>query len=259
MHRRLLSSGRFDVPAHLKQTFFTPLTGRCMIVGRPIWRYPLADVRQPQSEVAPLITAIRDLPSESRPFRMVSHEDATSQVFNASFFVDEPTMNSFLQWYDENALNPSGPYHECLKAPAADEVPTPETLLFGAGTSVLADTRFGEYQLGMAVRYSRYELLSAAARAEAAEEAASAEFEGRIAACMHEHGVSYFGRLVMSAGEADGPGSFLTVSRYGSLADAERGSAAVRALLAPEMEHWFVEPTRPGSHIIGTASRVLEL
>jgi hypothetical protein len=155
MHRRLLSSGRFDVPAHLKQTFFTPLTGRCMIVGRPIWRYPLADVRQPQSEVAPLITAIRDLPSESRPFRMVSHEDATGQVFNASFFVDEPTMNSFLQWYDENALNPSGPYHECLKAPAADEVPTPETLLFGAGTSVLADTRFGEYQLGSTHRPPR--------------------------------------------------------------------------------------------------------
>ena len=52
--------------------------------------------------------------------------------------------------YNENALQPSGEFYSCL-APAAadtDALPTPGTLLFGTGTSVLADTRFGEYQLG---------------------------------------------------------------------------------------------------------------
>ena len=66
------------------------------------------------------------------------------RVFNASFFDDEPSKSAFLDWLSENALQPTGVYHACLApAAAADELPTAETLLFGAGKRVLADTRFG--------------------------------------------------------------------------------------------------------------------
>jgi len=256
--RRLLCAG-FEEPAHLKQTFYTPLTNsRCMIVGRPFWRYPLAVV-PPQPDVSPLITAIRDLPSTSRPFRIVSHEDASGRVFNASVFDDAPTMQNFLEWYGEHALDATGAYHHCLKAPAADEVPTRATLLFSAGNTVLADTRFGEYQLGMAVRYSRYTLRSAEARAEVEVAAASGEFEARIAACMQEHGLAYFGRLIMSGGDEAGGGHLLTAVRYGTLADAERGTALSRELLRSELESWFVDAFSGETTIMGTASRVLEL
>ena len=52
-----------------------------------------------------------------------------------------------------------------------------------------------------------------------------------------------------------GGSTILTAARYGSLLDAERGSVAVRELLAPEMDRWFAGH----ESIIGTASRVLEL
>ena len=68
-----------------------------MIVGKPFWNYPIAVV-PPVAEVAPLITAIRALESSARPFRIVSHEDATGRVFNASFFEDQQTMAAFLEW-----------------------------------------------------------------------------------------------------------------------------------------------------------------
>ena len=116
-----------------------------------------------------------------------------------------------------------------------------------------------QYQLGMAVRYSRQVLRSAVMREEASVEAATADFEERIASLMQAYGVSYFGRLIMAeqpsgAGGEDG-GTFLTAVRYGSLEDARRGSAAVRELMAPELDRWFSSHTS----IIGTASRVLEL
>jgi len=236
-----------------------------MIIGNPFWRYPLAVV-PPEAAVAPLISAIRELDPTMRPFRIVSHEDESGRVFNASFFDTEDSMHRFLDWYGENALDRSCQYHACL-APAAAvemELPTPGTLLFGAGNNVLGDTRFGEYQLGMAVRYSRQVLRSAEMRDEAAKIASSVEFEQRIADCMSERGISYFGRLIMSCdttrecgGETSktSSGSFLTAVRYGSLEDAQRGSAASRELLAEEIDRWFVSHTS----VIGTASRVLEL
>lgn len=167
-------------------------------------------------------------------------------------------MRGWLDWYGENALSPSGEFHSCLHEAAGDSaLPTPETLLFGSGTSVLGDTRFGEYQLGMAARYSLQVLASKEMRAEALEEATSPDFEQRIADCMQTHGVSYFGRLIMTSddGNGDGGGSFLTMARYGSLADAQRGTAAVREMLAPECQRWFSSTQT----IFGTASRVLEL
>ena len=288
--RRRLCGGVFELPAHLKQSFYTPTAGgRCMIIGNPFWKYPIALV-PPEPSVAPLITAIRELDSGKRPFRIVSHEDESGRVFNASFFDDEPAMRAFLEWYGTNALDPAGEFHACLTPAAAesDALPTAGTLLFGAGTSVLADTRFGEYQvrrraagsphahrwtrvslaaharapcaaaqLGMAVRYSRQTLRSAAMRADAAEEVASAEFEQRIAECMQAHGVAYFGRLIMSEahGAGEDGGTFLTAVRYGSLDDAQRGSALAREMLAPEIGRWFSQT----SQIIGTASRVLEI
>ena len=95
---RPLCSSSFSVPPHLRQTFYTPAPpGRVMIVGKPFWNYPIAVV-PPRTEVAPLITAIRALDRSARPFRIISHEDDTGRVFNASFFDDQQTMDAFLAW-----------------------------------------------------------------------------------------------------------------------------------------------------------------
>ena len=173
MIRRLSTAALWEAPPNLVPSFYTPMKDRCVIVGKPYWSYPLA-VMPPPEKVAPLITAIRELDSSRRPFRIISHEEGSSgRVFNASFFQDENTMRSFLSWYGENALEKSGKYFGCLEPAAADPAdrPTPTSLLFGAASSVLADTRFGEYQLGMAVRYSRQVLRSAEMMEEASVEA----------------------------------------------------------------------------------------
>jgi len=240
--------------------------GRCMIVAEPFWRYAIASV-PPSPEAAPLLDAIRKLDESQRPFRIVSHETEDGLAFNASFFDSSEAMNTWLQWLSENALSPSGQFHGALKTAAKDNaLPTPSSLLFGAGTKVLTDTRFGEYQLGMAARYSRQVLRDEEMLAEATEAMMDGDFEQRIAHCMQENGVAYFGRLVMldtieerTAGTAEravGPaGSFLTVSRYGSLEDARRGTELVRQLLAPELDRWFSEHKM----IMGQVQRSLEL
>ena len=260
---RAFSSQPFQVPpAHLREqhAITTPLssTNRVMIIGNPWMRYALAKM-PPEPSVAPLVAAIRDLAPTQRPFRIVSHEEPSGRVFNAAFFDDEPTMRNWLEWLGSTALDPSGELHECLAPAAADSsaVPTLDTLLFAAATRVLADTRFGEYQLGMAARYSKYTLRAAAMAPEVAEEVASAEFEQRIADCMQAHGVDYFGRLVMDAddGGAAGGGTIISATRYGSLDDAERGTRAVREMLQRDMERWFVD----SATVMGTASRILEL
>ena len=243
------------MPGHLHESFYTPVaSGRCMIVGAPFWRYFLAVV-PPEPEVAPLITAIREL--DVRPFRIISHVDESGKVFNASFFDSSETMSRFLEWYDANALTPGGEYHSCLAsaAPAGGMLPTPDSLLFGKGVHALADTRFGEYQLGMAVRYSHYQLRDQEMLEETRREAAKPEFEERIAACMQDHAVSYFGRLIMEQPLPDGGAEILTAARYGSIDDARRGSALSRELLGPEMRRWFASH----SDLLGTATRVLEL
>ena len=260
--RRCLSTNRLSglvLPAHLKQSFITPTPpGRCMAVANPFWAYPIAVVGDggvSSSQVAPLIAAIRAAPQ--RPIRIITHEDENGRVFNASFFDDEATMKGFLQWYDENALSKDGEFHHCLQpAAAAGALPTAETLIFAAGTRILADTRFGEYQLGMAVRYTTWEPHSAEMFEEAAVGAARDEFEERIAESMNARGVSYFGRLVMAHAGDEGVGRIVTAVRYGSLDDARRGSALSRELLHPELTRWF-HPAPPT--IYGTALRVLEV
>ena len=54
---------------------------------------------------------------------------------------------------------------------------------------VEVDSRFGEYQLGMGVRYSKQVFRSDEMRAEAMAEATTAEFEERIAQRMQSEGV----------------------------------------------------------------------
>jgi len=230
-----------------------------MAIGNPFWAYPIAIVGDNAiaSQVSPLVAAIREAPQ--RPIRIITHEDESGRVFNCSFFKDEQTMHGFLDWYATNALCPDGPYHHCLQGAAADKggLPTRESLVFGSGSSVLADTRFGEYQLGMAVRYCVWQCRSAEMREEAIHAGASQELEERIAALMESKGIAYFGRLIMTDTVAPGDaGTILSAVRYGSLEDARRGTAASRAMLAPEVSRWF-EPEN--ATIIGTAQRVLEV
>jgi len=76
--------------------------------------------------------------------------------------------------------------------------------------------------------------------------------EQRIAKGMHDADVSYFGRLVMSG---DGRNEWISASRYGSIDDAHRGTAAVKTLMAPELDKWFSSY----DSVIGRAVRVLEI
>lgn len=101
--------------------------------------------------------------------------------------------------YDTHALQPTGEFHRCLTGAIAPgtQLPTGATLLFGRGGGVLDDTRFGEYQLGMAVRYSLASFRSAKEERQAAISGTSAAFEQRIADAMAREGIAYFGRLVM--------------------------------------------------------------
>ena len=56
-------------------------------------------------------------------------------------------------------------------------------------------------------------LASEEMRAEAREEASSSDFEARIAQCMQEHGVTYFGRLILEHSADGSAPEFLTASR----------------------------------------------
>jgi len=234
--------------------------GRCMIIGRPSYKYPIAVV-PPPAEVASLLAAIRKC--DCRPFRIVSHEDAAGNVFNCSFFNDEYHMRAWITWLSENALTPQSPFHACMKSAVtdADSLPTADTLLFGSGTTVLTDTRFGEYHVGMAMNFTRQVPLDAEQHAAMCDVAASSEFEHRIAKCMEESNVAYFGRLAMlerSSTEASGgaPSALITALRYGSIDDAKRGTAVVRELMRPELTQWFGNKY---DSLLGTTTQVLEL
>ena len=253
------SACEIHVPQHLHSLNLLTLPmerGRCMIVGRPAYKYPIAVV-PPPPEVAPLLSAIRAC--EVRPFRIISYVEESGKVFNCSFFNDEAHMRSWITWLSENALVDGSPYNECMRSAAADAgaLPTPATLLFGSGTEVLTDTRFGEYQAGMAINFSRQVPLDAAQHAEMCDVFSSTEFEQRIALCMQEHHVSYFGRLAMledaTAADAAGtPPALITALRYGSMDDAKRGTAVVRELMRPE-----VRRTRARALLLGAPARRL--
>jgi len=257
--RRALSTEAIHVPDHLRrfQALNMPMpTGRCMIVGQPRYHYAIAVV-PPPAEVAPLFAAIRAC--DHRPFRIVSYEDEAGKVFNCSFFNDASHMQAWLAWLDENALSSDSPYHESMVSAAA-EVPSSADLLFGKGTRVFKDTRFGEYQVGMAINFSRQVPVSDAAHADMCDVMASADFEQRIARCMQEHNVAYFGRLAMfedaDADSGGAPPALLTALRYGSIDDAKRGTAVVRELARPELSRWFNNEV---TSLLGTTTQVLEL
>lgn len=69
---------------------------------------------------------------------------------------------------------------------------------------------------------------------------------------MNSAGVSYFGRLVM---KGENGRQWISATRYGSVEDAHRGTAAVKEMLSPELAKWFVSY----QSIVGTAVRVLEM
>ena len=88
-----------------------------------------------------------------------------------------------------------------------------------------------------------------------ASDTTAASAEQRIAQGMNSAGVSYFGRLV-TRGEGSAEGhQWISATRYGSVDDAHRGTAAVKEMLSPELAKWFVSY----ESIVGTAVRVLEM
>ena len=93
------------------------------------------------------------------------------------------------------------------------------------------------------------------------EEAAAPEFEQRIARCMQEEGIAYFGRLAMVensdvTGHGSSPPALLTILRYGSPEDARRGTSAVRELMHEELTRWF---GNQHASMIGTITQCMEL
>lgn len=199
-----------------------------------------------------LLNAIREF--EHRPFRIISHVCEDGKVFNCAFFDNATCLEEYNKWFITHALSAGGAFHEPLSTAFADpaDMPTPDTWLWGCGREVLSDTRFGEYHLGMAVRYSRMVFRDAEAKREAEQAALTREFEQRIAKRMHDGGVSYFGRLVMSGEDSS---EWISATRYGSIDDAHRGTAAVQDAFGPELGAWFSSY----EYIIGRAVRVLEM
>ena len=83
-HARSLSAA-IQVPDHLKlvsQQLTLPMaSGRCMIIGQPSFKYPIA-VIPPPPEVAPLLAAIRSC--DVRPFRIISYVEESGRAFNCA-------------------------------------------------------------------------------------------------------------------------------------------------------------------------------
>jgi len=226
------------------------------IVNPFVHREPqLADALQALPAVPTLLHAIKRY--DSRPFRIISHECEDGKLFNCAFFDSKADMSAYKAWYTACALTEGGKFHGPLSTAFADQsdMPTPETWLWGSGMEVLSDSRFGEYQLGMAVRYSRMVFRDEAVKDEAERAALTTEFEQRIAKGMNGAGVSYFGRLVMRGEGSAGGHQWISATRYGSVDDAHRGTAAVKEMLSPELAKWFVSY----ESIVGTAVRVLEM
>ena len=170
------------------------------IVNPFVHREPqLADALQALPAVPTLLHAIKRY--ESRPFRIISHECEDGKLFNCAFFDSKADMSAYRDWYIECALTKGGKFHGELSTAFANQsdMPTPETWLWGTGlevgeapawqiatrlllsaaaafAQVLSDSRFGEYQLGMAVRYSRMVFRDEAAKQEAERTALTTEF-----------------------------------------------------------------------------------
>ena len=97
----LLLTPRASLPAQCRgasSALLSPVSAAtAMIVGRPLWRYPLALAR-PEPTMAPLLQAIHELPTSRRPFRIVSHEAEDGRVFNSTFFESAGHASEFLDW-----------------------------------------------------------------------------------------------------------------------------------------------------------------
>ena len=178
--------------------------------------------------------------------QLVAHTSLphNSRQFNAAYFDDDIQFQKYSSWFREHALTPGGRLHEAWKARYLDTsvLPTPESWLWGVGQKVLSDTRHGEHQLGQAHRFSRMMFRDAAAKADAEQAAVDPQFEASIARELEEEGITYYGRLVMSApaDEAGNCGGWFTKSRYGSLQDAQRGTWLIKTFLfKEEMARWF--------------------
>ena len=178
----------------------TGLSTTMTIVNPFVHREPqLADALQALPAVPTLLHAIKRY--ESRPFRIISHECEDGKLFNCAFFDSKADMSAYRDWYIECALTEGGKFHGALSTAFANQsdMPTPETWLWGTGlevgeaparqvatrlaevaaavfAQVLSDSRFGEYQLGMAVRYSRMVFRDEAAKQEAERTALTTEF-----------------------------------------------------------------------------------
>ena len=227
--------------------------GTVMTVVRPFApRSSLPEALQALPAVPALLDAIKAC--EHRPFRVISHETDGGRVFNCAFFDNVDAFVSYREWFAEHALRPGGEFYADIAQTFADRgsMPTAESWLWGTGTRILSDTRFGEYQLGMAVRYSQATFIDAAAAEDAGQRALDPAFERKIARGMQDAGVAYFGRIVM---QEEASGRWITASRYGSLEDAQRGTAAVKRIAADDISRWF----STYEYIIGTARRILEL
>ena len=169
------------------------------IVNPFVHREPqLADALQALPAVPTLLHAIKRY--DSRPFRIISHECEDGKLFNCAFFDSKADMSAYKAWYTACALTEGGKFHGPLSTAFADQsdMPTPETWLWGSGmevtkrqrgrpplrfaevaatvAQVLSDSRFGEYQLGMAVRYSRMVFRDEAVKDEAERAALTTEF-----------------------------------------------------------------------------------
>ena len=177
----------------------TGLSTTMTIVNPFVHREPqLADALQALPAVPTLLHAIKRY--DSRPFRIISHECEDGKLFNCAFFDSKADMSAYKAWYTACALTEGGKFHGPLSTAFADQsdMPTPETWLWGSGmevtkrqrgrpplrfaevaatvAQVLSDSRFGEYQLGMAVRYSRMVFRDEAVKDEAERAALTTEF-----------------------------------------------------------------------------------
>ena len=235
--RRLRVKRLLDLIRGRKTFMSTPTTASTVICITNPFEHNI-DAESAFMVPPPLIDAIRSLPKDSRPTRIVSHETDDGRAFNCAYFEDAQNFRNYRDWFAKHALSSTGSLYEVHEAAfqCATEVPNTDTWLWGLGHSTLSDTRSGEYHVGMGTRYSRMIFHDAMARVEAENTVLTPAFEERLQSGMDAAGINYLGRLVMID---ESGGGWFTTTRYGSVQDAAKGTAAVRMLLAEEISRWF--------------------
>ena len=248
--------------------FVTGQSGReAMAVVSP-FEHNVTFLDQSQARAAmlgkpPLIEVIQQLGKSARPYQIISHATDDGRAFNCAYFDDTEVFEAYCSWFAQNALARDGKHHALYQESFEDPSTTPAASdwLWGCGQQLISDTRQEHYQLGMGSRYSRMIFRDEAAKIEASWALLGPEFgvllkrrpfcpytrpltfcrrfgcaEKRLAQGMADAGVEYHGRLVMMDESGEG---WLTSSRFGSMQDAIKGTAAVKDLLSPEIERYF--------------------